>query len=80
MEIFLAHLTQQAFETGNIALMILFGGNIYFARLLAKERQAREAADAADRAYAKEHTEALYAVGTALAKIEGVLTGGNRRP
>lgn len=78
MEMFLSKIATQAFATENIAIMILFSGCIYFARLLAKERQAREAADAADRAFAEEHTKALYAVGTALAKIEGVLTGLKR--
>lgn len=71
---FLDKLAEQVFSTGNLALTILFGGCVYLARQLSKERAAREEADKADRAFAEDHTKALYALGTALAKIEGVLS------
>ena len=70
----LTKLTEQVLSTGNLALTILFGGCVYLARQLAKERDAREKADMADRAFAEEHTKALYALGTVLAEIKGVLT------
>lgn len=80
MEVLVAKITEQLFATGNLALVILFGGNIFLARAWAKEREAREAADKADREYAERHTEVLRAMSVVLGEIKGVLTNWNRKP
>lgn len=75
MDPIVSEIAKQVVSTGNLALTILFAGCVYLARQLAKERNAREAADKADRAFAEQHTEVLRSIVSVLGEIKGLVSG-----
>lgn len=75
----LIKMTESILSTGNLALTILFGGVIYFARQLARERQAREDSDKLDREYAERHNETQRAMVGVLGRLEGLISNMGRK-
>lgn len=74
MDTLLDRIADAVLQTGNIANVLLFGAVIWLGWQLQQERSLRVKADEADREYAERHTQAITALATTLAKLEGVIS------